>query len=932
MSRITNYASSLNCRQKSSGVKIQMVQSKNQNVFLMIIVTLILICSIAPAAFSQHPNNIKFNHVFETGGYNFDIAQDKEGFIWVATINGVKVFDGYDTKSYTASNHTFPSNNIRTVFVDSEGLVWFATFGGLVMYDKKIDTFTTYLKDPDDPNSISGSVFNGSPNLIAESKDGVLWVGTAKGLNSFNKKTQQFSRYLNDPEDRNSISGNSILSVFCDRDGFIWVGTKEGGLNKYNPKTKTFIHYKHNPENPNISKDIGPGKVNAITEDADGDLWIGTSDSGLKKFDKTTETFTHYQNDPNDPTSLANNNVRVIVPGSDGSLWICHPYWVTVGIERFDKNNGKFTQHKYDPNNPDSTLSDRVQVAFEDLSGILWIGENLSTVSTYDKHFYKFNVYKPNPSYHNSVIGNVIAIVEDNSKDIWLGSGTEGLAKYNRDQDNFTIYSPDPDYPDDKNLTAISVDGPHHLWIVTNNGMLGIFHTETGKFLKRYNNSKLVEAWAILEDPQNSDIIWFGTENNGIFKFNKKTEKFLSYKFDDTGKPLLHILSIHADKEDILWFTSESHGLIKYDRSTDSFKAYRHDDGIPESISSNNINYFMVSTAGTIWVSSQNGLNKFNKDTESFERFGEEAGLKSNIRCLLEDDRGFLWISSDSGLLKFDIKTETVVRTYEEGGREFNFSPMSALKTTDGEMWFSSNIGVARINPDKITDNPAVPPVHITSIKQGGEKLKVDEDPENISKIELDWKHNFFEFEYVALNYTRSEENQYAYLLEGFDRDWYQAGRHRFGRYSGLPGGRYTLRIKGSNNDGVWNHEGTSLEISVAIPWWKTKLFFVSAAGSILFLIICISILRIQAIKNRNLELTKRVKEKTRELQKALNEIKTLKGIVPICSHCKKMRDDKGFWQRVEKFVHERTEAQFSHGVCPDCAKIYYPDIKIYDD
>ena len=415
-----------------------MKPSINKNAVIMLTIVLLLLYITVPAAQSEELDHIKFNHIFETGGYNFDITQDKDGFIWVGTISGASTYNGYEVKSYTAGPNTFPSNSVRTVFGDSDGLVWLATFGGLAMYDKSTDAFTTYISEPDNPNSISSSVFNGSPNLIAESKDGLLWFGTANGLNSFNKETQLFTRYMHDPNDQNSLSDNDILSVFVDKDQFIWIGTKGKGLNKFDRKTGKFTHYTHNPNKPDSPGNIRPGEVAAITEDADGFLWIGTSESGLKRFDKETEIFTHYQHDPNDPDSLANNNVRVIVPDEDGYLWICHPYWVTVGIERFDRNTGKFTQYKHDPNNPETTISDRVQVLFEDNSDILWIGENLSAISTYDKQAHKFNLYQPQPNDNKSVIKNVIAIIEDSNKDVWLGSGTEGLAKYNREKNNCT--------------------------------------------------------------------------------------------------------------------------------------------------------------------------------------------------------------------------------------------------------------------------------------------------------------------------------------------------------------------------------------------------------------------------------------------------------------------------------------------------------------
>ncbi len=809
-----------------------------------------------------------FNHIFETGGYNFDITQDKDGFIWVGTISGVRVYNGYEVKSYAAGPNTFPSNSVRTVFVDSDGLVWFATFGGLAMYDKSINAFTTYINEPDNPNSISSGVFNGSPNLIAESKDGLLWFGTANGLNSFNKKTKLFTRYTHDPNNQNSLSDNGILSVFVDKDGFIWIGTKGKVLNKFDRKTEKFTHYRHNPDNPDSPGDIGPGEVAAITEDADGFLWIGTSESGLKKFDKDTETFTHYKHDPNNPDSLAKNNVRVIVPDKDGYLWICHPYWVDVGIERFDRDTGKFVQYKHDSNNPETTISDRVQVVFEDNSDILWIGENLSTISTYDKQARKFNLYQSNPNDNNSVIKNVIAIIEDSNQDIWLGSGTEGLAKYNREKDNFTVYLPEPDYPDDKNLTSIYEDSSNNFWITTNNGMLGLFNRETAKFIRRYDYPGLIEVWSIIEDSQNSDILWFGTENNGIHKFNKKTETFADYKFDDHNEPLLHILGVHTDNENILWFTSESNGLTKYNRKTDNFTTYHHDAKDPKSISSNNLNFFFVSKDGTIWVSTQNGLNKFDKNAETFERYGEKSGFTTNIRGILEDDKGYLWISSDSGLLKFDTETEKVVRIYEEGGRKFNFSPLSVLKTGEGEMWFSSNLGVIRFDPDKVQDNPYIPPVYLTSITQGGEKM-VSMAPEKVAKIELFGLNNFFEFEYVALNYTRAENNQYAYMLEGLDKDWYQAGTKRFGRYVGIPPGVYTLKIKGSNNDRIWNEEGVSIKVTVVPPLWKTwwfrGLMVVIVLGSVLGMIIW----RFRLIKAQRHNLEIQVAERTKELAHA---------------------------------------------------------------
>jgi two-component sensor histidine kinase len=187
-------------------------------------------------------------------------------------------------------------------------------------------------------------------------------------------------------------------------------------------------------------------------------------------------------------------------------------------------------------------------------------------------------------------------------------------------------------------------------------------------------------------------------------------------------------------------------------------------------------------------------------------------------------------------------------------------------------MWFSSSIGVIRFDPDKVEDNSKIPPIYLTSITQGGEKIEVGMAPEKVRKIELDWQNNFFEFEYVALNYTRPEKNQYAYMLEGLDKDWFQAGTRRFGRYTGIPPGQYILKIKGSNNDGVWNEEGVSIKVTVETPvwqtWWYRALIVVLVLGSVIGVVIW----RFRQVKSQRQNLEIQVDERTKELSTILKE------------------------------------------------------------
>ncbi|MDM8550966.1 PAS domain-containing protein [Desulfobacterales bacterium HSG2] len=795
-----------------------------------IIVSLVIFLYSSLVAHAKGPS-LKFDHLpFIAGRYLQGLAQDKDGFIWIGSAGGAVMYNGYETKEYKAGQNALPSTKTPTVFVDSEGLIWFGTFSGLAVYDKKTDSFTTHTHDPDNPNTPGSNSFDWFPRLITEDKDGLIWFGTMRGLNSYHKTTKTFTRYQHDPNNPKSLSHDHVNTVFVDRDNLVWIGTKEGGLNKFNQNTNTFTHYKHDPQNTNAARDIGKGSVTAVVEDQDGFIWIGTSHSGLKKFDKSEETFTHFSHDPDNPNSLGNNNIQCLVASKFGNLWICHPYFIKVGIESFDRKSQVFTKYQNDPNDPNSVRSDSLQALFEDRSGILWIAESIRFLDKYDPQSRKFNVYTPTKDKY-SVIGNVLTTLEDKSKTIWLSSATTGLARYDKERDYFIKYPHDPKFPKDSSVNSIYEDSSGNFWISTSSNILGLFDRNTGKIVRRYEAPvRDIRIWRIMEDPQNANILWLAS-NVGVFKFDKKTESYTQYKNDSDDPnsiPLGFFRNIVTDNDGDLWITS-SVGLIKYNRDTDNFRHYRHNPDDPQSISSDAVCTVFVDSKGSFWVTTEDKLNKFDKNAGTFKAFGQESGFTTNVTLsLLEDNQGHLWVGSDSGIFKFDLSTEKVVKNYLEPGKDLSTYPSSALKASDGELWFSSTIGTTRFHPEKVADNPYVPPVYLTAFTQGGETVDVGRAVEKITEIKLDWQYNYFEFEFAALNYTRPEENLYAYMLEGLDKDWYYAGTKRHGRYAAIPPGSYTLKIKGSNNDGVWNDQGVSVSVIVSAPFWRTSWFYVA--------------------------------------------------------------------------------------------------------
>ncbi len=814
-------------------------------IFAIVAVLNFLPCTRA-AAF----DNIRFQHPIDTGAYNNSIVQDRDGFLWIGCSKGIIRYDGYELKSYKAGPGSLSSNYTPGIFEDDQGLLWIGTMGGgLDVLNKKTGKFTWYKNNPSDPSSLVNDQFNWAPKIICQSSDGIIWLGTSGGLSRFDKKTGKFENFRHDPGNPASLGHDSIWTVMAGTNNIIWIGT-ETGLDAFDTKTGIFTHYVNDPENP---ESIGPGRVYAIEPGKGKILWIGTSKGGLNRFDLTTGKFTRYIHDPSEPSSLASNEVYSITRDRHGSLWLGRSYAVAAGLEKFDPETGRSVVFRHDPSDSDSLSGNIIMGCFEDRAGILWVVDNTGPINKYDPNMKQFELFRHNPEDKNSLSSNVVpTIIEDHKGNIWLGTQLGGLNMFNRKTGRFRIYKKDKNNPEgisDNYVFSVLEDSSGNLWVSMNNGIHGIFNPDTAKFVKKYKNPYTnAVARGMIEDFFDHNILWFGTEAGGIFRFEKDTGRFTWFANNPDDPDSLssnNVVSLFQDKKGRLWIPTQGGGLDLFNRKTCKFSHFKMNRDDPCSISGNTINDCFEDSMGNFWVStSDGGLNRLDRENGKFTHFGPEAGFKTNsIKSILEDNHRNLWLSSDSGLIKFDIIKKKVVRVFtkQDGLQGSNFSvyPTSAMKTRDGQMWFAGLNGVNAFYPDRIVPNPYVPPVVLVSISQGNRDLSEGRSPETLKDVHLDWRHNFFEFKFSVLNFTQPEKNQYAYILEGFETRKNTIGTLRYGKYTNLPGGNYVLRLLGSNNDGVWNNTGASVHIHVDTKpwetWWAVALYIIALAGFMSF-------------------------------------------------------------------------------------------------
>ncbi|MGB5875044.1 MAG: two-component regulator propeller domain-containing protein, partial [Bacteroidota bacterium] len=586
--------------------------------------------------------------------------------------------------------------------------------------------------------------------------------------------------------DPNSLISDNVYCIHGDHTGTIWVATREG-LERFNRETESFIHYRHDESDPTS---LSNNWVWPIVEDRSGVLWVGTFRGGLNRFDRATETFARYKNKESDPRSLAQDQLYSIYQDRAGMIWVGT---ADHGVDRFQPGMAFFSHYTHDPSNPRSLIDNMIKTLYVDRAGVPWVG-TMSGLERLDLATNSFRHYTHDPSNSGSIPDNRIqSLYEDQSGILWIGLYSSGLARLDRKTGVFTHYKNDPSDP-----ASLSDN----------------------------------RVYAITEDHEGN--LWVGTYGGGLNRLDRRTGKFKIYLPNDSIPGSLSapgIWSLDVDQDGVLWVGTAGGGLNRYDRETETFTHYGHKEDDPTSLNAPLVLAIHEDRQGTLWVGTVGGLNRLDRDAGTFKHYTQNEGLANNlILGILEDGHGNLWISTSKGLSRFDPRDETFRNYgYSDGlqGDDFNQNAYARSPVT-GQMFFGGANGFNGFHPDSVKDNTYVPPVVFSSFRRYNtddeEGTPIEEKGISVRPdITLSYKDNVAIFEFAALNYYNTHKNQYQYRLEGYSDNWIRLGTDHVATFTNLDGGDYTLQVKGSNNDGLWNDEGASLNLTVTPPWWKSN-------------------------------------------------------------------------------------------------------------
>ena len=767
------------------------------------------------------------------------ILQDRTGFMWFGTKDGLNKYDGNSVKVYKYNEqdpYSLGNNTVWSLLELPDGIILVGTDRGIYQYNPSTDHFCFFDKKTDGNMSITGSVLD-----MKLDRQGYVWI-SCHNLYKYSTETGrlEIALYAQEEYEDDKTFLSRTWSVNIDKDNQVWISLLNGGLKKYNPQTGQFYSYNRDASGGDLRK----SQISYTVNVGNNKLLIGAFNDKLKVLDKTAGGISDYLGGETFADSVL--FVRTMNVFSDRNVWI----GTESGLYIHNPET-KHTTHLTHHLNDRYSLSDNVVYSmYEDREGGIWIGTYFGGVNYYPLPYAYFYKYYPIPG-RNSLSGErVSGLCEDKEGHLWIGTEDGGLSKLCLDDMNFEQIKCGLNY---HNVHDIILDDDR-LWIATYSQGINVLDLKTGqwKYYKKGEKDGMLnnnDIFALYKDT--SGCIWVGT-STGLFQYDRVNDSFVLLS-DVNNKFVSDIIEDGAGQ---IWIATYNSGVYCYNPRTKECRNYNHDMNDPQSICYHKITCMYLDMNNRLWFGSEsNGICMFDERTGSFVRYGLQDGFSNNmIYKILEDDSGNLWLSSNSGLMRFDPETKQIrIFTQNNGLPSNQFNYKSGYKDKKGRLYFGSLNGLVTFRPSDFIQNNHVPPVVITDFKLLNNESLLNAECRDMENILLKHNQSSFSIDFAALSYVAPEMNKYAYKMEGLENDWNYLSVPQKIIYSNLPYGKYVFRVKAANNDGLWNERGDSLAIIINPPFWRTTWAYLLYVMLVLFFVVAFFNYYIKKIERDNM-------------------------------------------------------------------------------